>query len=127
MDEKFLKPVWAILNNAIKKLQNEDATLNSEQIYSKAYEIVMNKHGFCLYNGLRELLTEQMQQQVRPKVLESILQDNLLVKLKAVWTSHHAAILMINDMLGYVDRFYAKQRGLDTIYNLGLRIFRDEV
>lgn len=127
MDEKFVKHVWAILNNATKTLQETDATLTSEQIYSEAYVRVMNKHGFRLYNGLRELLTEQMQQQVRPEVLESILQDNLLEKLKAVWTNHHAAMLMINDMLVHVDRFYAKQRGYDTVYNLGLRIFRDEV
>lgn len=127
MDEKFVKYVWTILNKAVQKLQQEDATLNSEEIYSKAYERVMNKHGFRMYNGLRELLTEQMQQQVRAEVLESISQDNLLVKLNSIWTSHHTAMLMINDMLVHVDRFYVKQRGLDTVYILGLRIFRDEV
>lgn len=36
-------------------------------------------------------------------------------------------MFMITDMLGPVDLYYAMPRGLDNVYHLGLRIFRDEL
>lgn len=127
MDEKYVKYVWTILKTTVQKVQEQYSELDSEQTYSKAYERVMDKHGFHLYNGLREHLTEELQQKVRPEVLESIAQDNLLGKLKAFWTSHQITMLMIKDMLGPLDLYYTMPRGLDKVYKLGLRIFRDEV
>lgn len=127
MDEKHVKYVWTILKKTVQKVQQENAELDSDETYRKAYERVMNKHGFHLYNGLREHLTEELQKQVRPEVLASIAQDNLLGKLKAVWTTHQISMLMISDMLNQLDCFYTLQRGLDNVYHLGLRIFRDEV
>lgn len=36
-------------------------------------------------------------------------------------------MVMIRDILMYMDRVFVKQNELDNVYNLGLIIFRDQV
>lgn len=36
-------------------------------------------------------------------------------------------MVMIRDILMYMDRVYVKQNEFDNVYNLGLIIFRDQV
>ena len=36
-------------------------------------------------------------------------------------------MVMIRDILMYVDRVYVQQNEVDNVYNLGLIIFRDQV
>lgn len=36
-------------------------------------------------------------------------------------------MVMIRDILMYMDRVYVKQNDFDNVYNLGLIIFRDQV
>lgn len=55
------------------------------------------------------------------------LHNNLLLKLNQVWTDHQTSMVMIRDILMYMDRVYVKQNEFDNVYNLGLIIFRDQV
>lgn len=64
--------------------------------------------------------------QVREDVLKC-LHNNLLQKLNQVWTDHQTSMVMIRDILMYMDRVYVKQNEFDNVYNLGLIIFRDQV
>ncbi|KAH8378234.1 hypothetical protein KR093_010319 [Drosophila rubida] len=126
MDERYVKYVWIILKNAIQSLQRDNPGLSHEELYHKAYEVVMNKHGFKMYNGLRELLTEHLQTKVLPELLEN-LDGQLLSKLNEVWIEHQTSMRMLGDMLGYMDGTYAAQRGLESVYVMGLQIFRYEI
>lgn len=36
-------------------------------------------------------------------------------------------MIMIRDILMYMDRVYVAQAQLDPVYNLGLKIFREEI
>lgn len=126
MDERYVKYIWIILNNAVQEIQKDNADLSHEEIYHKAYEVVMNKHGFRMYNGLRELLTDHLKQRVRPELLKNM-NINFLSQLNGAWIKHQTSMLMLRDMLGFMDRTYAAPRGLDNVYNLGLKLFRDEV
>ena len=36
-------------------------------------------------------------------------------------------MVMIRDILMYMDRVYVQQNNVDNVYNLGLLIFRDQV
>jgi len=127
MDEKYVESIWATLKNAIQEIQKKNNSgLSFEQLYRNAYNMVLHKHGTRLYYGLREVVSEHLEQKVRQEVLES-LHSNFLPKLNQAWTDHQTSMVMIRDILMYMDRVYVQQRGLDNVYNLGLILFRDQV
>merc|ERR1711892_1050826 len=43
------------------------------------------------------------------------------------WEDHKTAMVMIRDILMYMDRVYVQQQSVENVYNLGLCIFRDQV
>lgn len=64
--------------------------------------------------------------QVREDVLKS-LHNNFLMTLNQAWNDHQTSMVMIRDILMYMDRVYVLQNDVDNVYNLGLIIFRDQV
>lgn len=63
---------------------------------------------------------------VREDVLRS-LHNNFLQVLNQAWNDHQTSMVMIRDILMYMDRVYVQQNNVDNVYNLGLIIFRDQV
>lgn len=63
---------------------------------------------------------------MREDVLKS-LKNNFLLVLNQSWTDHQTSMVMIRDILMYMDRVYVQQNEVDNVYNLGLIIFRDQV
>uniref|UniRef100_A0A8C6TYB5 Cullin 3 n=1 Tax=Neogobius melanostomus TaxID=47308 RepID=A0A8C6TYB5_9GOBI len=88
--------------------------------------MVLHKHGEKLYTGLREVVTEHLINKVREDVLNS-LNNNFLQTLNQAWNDHQTAMVMIRDILMYMDRVYVQQNNVENVYNLGLIIFRDQV
>ncbi|CAG0890404.1 unnamed protein product [Darwinula stevensoni] len=64
--------------------------------------------------------------QVREDLLESPPSD-LLQTLVLAWTDHKISLTIISDILGYLDRVYVPQNGVEDVYGLGLALFRDHV
>jgi hypothetical protein len=64
--------------------------------------------------------------QVREEVILS-LHNNFLQVLNQAWNDHQTSMVMIRDILMYMDRVYVQQNNVDNVYNLGLIIFRDQV
>ncbi|XP_030383867.1 cullin-3 isoform X2 [Scaptodrosophila lebanonensis] len=127
MDEKYVETIWASLKNAIQEIQKKNNSgLSFEQLYRNAYNMVLHKHGNRLYYGLREVVSEHLENKVRQDVLES-LHSNFLPKLNQAWTDHQTSMVMIRDILMYMDRVYVQQKDVDNVYNLGLILFRDQV
>lgn len=127
MDEKYVETIWASLKNAIQEIQKKNNSgLSFEQLYRNAYNMVLHKHGNRLYYGLREVVSEHLEHKVRAEVLEA-LHSNFLPKLNQAWTDHQTSMVMIRDILMYMDRVYVQQREVDNVYNLGLILFRDQV
>lgn len=127
MDEKYVETIWASLKNAIQEIQKKNNSgLSFEQLYRNAYNMVLHKHGHRLYFGLRDVVKEHLEEKVRKDVLES-LHNNFLPKLNQAWTDHQTSMVMIRDILMYMDRVYVQNRDVENVYNLGLILFRDEV
>ncbi|KAI0215942.1 Cullin-3-A [Lamellibrachia satsuma] len=127
MDEKYVNSIWALLKNAIQEIQKKNNSgLSFEELYRNAYTMVLHKHGEKLYTGLREVVTEHLTNKVRKDVLES-LNNNFLQTLNSAWNDHQTSMVMIRDILMYMDRVYVQQNGVENVYNLGLMIFRDQV
>ncbi|ALC39739.1 Cul-4 [Drosophila busckii] len=127
MDEKYVEDSWNTMKNAIQEiLKKNNSGLSFELLYRNGYNMVLHKHGNRLYYGLRDVVSEHLEYKVRVEVLES-LHSNFLPKLNEAWTDHQTCMVMIRDILMYMDRVYVQQRGVDNVYNLGLIFFRDQV
>lgn len=127
MDEKYVDNIWALLKNAIQEIQKKNNSgLSFEELYRNAYTMVLHKHGEKLYSGLQEVVNEHLVKKVREDVLAA-LNNNFLQTLNSAWSDHQTSMVMIRDILMYMDRVYVQQNNVDNVYNLGLKIFRDEV
>ncbi|PAV88495.1 hypothetical protein WR25_23120 [Diploscapter pachys] len=127
MDADYVNSIWDMLKRAIQEIQRKNNSgLSFEELYRNAYTMVLHKHGERLYNGLRDVVTDHLVF-VRDAVTESINKGNFLKTLNEAWTDHTTAMVMIRDILMYMDRVYVQQSNVETVYHLGLSIFRDEV
>ncbi|XP_063976501.1 cullin-3 [Diachasmimorpha longicaudata] len=127
VDEKYVENIWALLKNAIQEIQKKNNSgLSFEELYRNAYTMVLHKYGERLYTGLKEVVTQHLENKVRKDVLHS-LHNNFLQTLNQAWNDHTTSMTMIRDILMYMDRVYVQQNDVDNVYNLGLIIFRDQV
>lgn len=127
MDEKYVESIWTLLKNAIQEIQKKNNSgLSFEELYRNAYTMVLHKHGERLYTGLKEVVTQHLESKVRADVLRSM-NSNFLQTLNQAWNDHQTSMVMIRDILMYMDRVYVQQHDVDNVYNLGLIIFRDQV
>ncbi|RNA24751.1 cullin-3 isoform X1 [Brachionus plicatilis] len=114
-----------MLKSAIQEIQKKNNSgLSFEELYRNAYTMVLNKHGEKLYSGLKEVVTDHLVNKVRSQVLDS-LNNNFLCALNQAWNDHQTAMVMIRDILMYMDRVYVQTYSVEPVYNLGLRLFRD--
>lgn len=127
MDEKYVENIWHLLKDAIQEIQRKNNSgLSFEELYRNAYTMVLHKHGERLYNGLKEVVTAHLETKVRHDVTLS-LQNNFLHTLNTAWSDHQTSMVMIRDILMYMDRVYVQQNNCENVYNLGLILFRDKV
>jgi len=127
MDEKYVENIWNLLKEAIQEIQKKNNSgLSFEELYRNAYTMVLHKHGERLYSGLREVVTIHLEGKVRNDVLQA-LNNNFLQTLNAAWNDHQTSMVMIRDILMYMDRVYVQQNNCENVYNLGLVIFRDKI
>lgn len=126
MDERFVNDIWEHLKKAIQEIQKKNNSgLSFEELYRNAYTLVLHKHGDKLYSGTERVVTEHMIK-VRNNVVEA-LNNNFLSTLNSCWKDHQTAMVMIRDILMYMDRVHVNQNNLPSVYNMGLMIFRDQV
>lgn len=127
MDEKYAQSIWEMLRNAIQEIQKKNNSgLSFEELYRNAYTMVLHKHGDRLYSGLRDVVIEHLRSKIRAEVLGSM-NNNFLETLNTAWSDHSTSMVMIRDILMYMDRVYVSQQNALPVYNLGLTLFRDEV
>ena len=79
--------IWNALSSAIKEIHKEHASdLSFEELYRNAYNLVLQKHGDLLYEGV----SEQVKQHLRA-VGETVAQasdDELLKVIDEAWRKH---------------------------------------
>jgi len=127
MDDKIMQDIWNLLKSAIQEIQRKNNSgLSFEELYRNAYTMVLHKHGDRLYNGLKEVVTEHLEKKVRKEVTDS-LNNDFLHTLNEAWNDHQTSMVMIRDILMYMDRVYVQQNNVENVYNLGLILFRDHI
>ncbi|GAU90405.1 hypothetical protein RvY_02825 [Ramazzottius varieornatus] len=128
MDDQYVGTIWAMLKNAIQEIQRKNNSgLSFEELYRNAYTMVLHKHGARLYEGLREVVSQHLDNRIRGDVMKAIQQNDFLRVLNSSFNDHKTSLIMIRDILMYMDRVYVQQGNVENVYNLGLILFRDHV
>jgi cullin 3 len=123
MDRQDATKVWDILARAIDEIYNRNASqLSFEELYRHAYNLVLHKHGAVLYEGVTAKLTQHLTETVEQ--LATTHPTSLLESVATSWKEHCVTMVMIRDILMYMDRTYVTQHKRRTVYELGLHLFR---
>uniref|UniRef100_A0A1B0FH51 Cullin family profile domain-containing protein n=1 Tax=Glossina morsitans morsitans TaxID=37546 RepID=A0A1B0FH51_GLOMM len=127
-DEDTVELMCARLKDAVCQIQNKNTSdLSFEEIYRYAFLMVYKQGSERLYNDLRATIEEHLVENVRKDVLES-LHNNLLSKLSHIWVDYQTALKLICAIFAYMDRvFIARNKGYESVYNLGLIAFGDKI
>lgn len=118
--------LWKSLDKSIALIFDlQAARLSFEELYRKAYDLVIQKYGDLLYNGLSDSIKRQCTEILTVLTKEN--NTNLFEKLISSWGAFKSAVNMIKDILMYMDRNYVQSKGLMPAYDLGLSIFKNVV
>ncbi|KAK6197882.1 Cullin [Scheffersomyces amazonensis] len=118
---------WSILSNAIVQIQNKSVSnLSYEQLYRKAYILVLRKYGGKLYENVATIITLHLLK--RRDYLLTIYNEEEFMKATLVeWNEHLQSMKFISDVLMYLNRVYVKEHKKLLIYDLGIQLFKDNV
>ncbi|KZV87176.1 Cullin-domain-containing protein [Exidia glandulosa HHB12029] len=133
--------IWNLLSSAIREIHNHNASkLSFEEIYRYAYNLVIQKHGELLYNGVKGLVRDNLDRLAREKIVplfptsgasEPMQQSNegerLLKSVKDVWEDHCSCSTKLKAVLTYMDRSYTESAGVLPTYDMSLRLFLERI
>ncbi|KZT56924.1 Cullin-domain-containing protein [Calocera cornea HHB12733] len=129
--------MWTRLSRAIQVIHsNGTSTLSFEENFRYAYNMVLFKQGDMLYNGVTQLVVENLnsmaKEQIVPVFPSEAEQDNLqkaqegerlLKAVRKVWDDHKSNMSKLRDLLGYMDRIYCPANNVPVIYEAGMQLF----
>ncbi|GBG23893.1 Cullin-3A [Hondaea fermentalgiana] len=126
MDAAQADRVLQDLKLAIQEIHKQNASqLSFEELYRNAYNLVLHRHGETLYRGIESEVTAYLK--TLGETVARAPDDLLLVELVQQWRTHTTTMTMIRDILMYMDRTFVLQERKEPVYELGLRIFKEEV
>lgn len=126
MDERESNRTWECLKHAIHQIHQHNASsLSFEELYRNAYNLVLHKYGELLYNGVQGVVADHLKSVAQCCV--DCPDDRLLEELKRQWDDHKTTMVMIRDILMYMDRNFVSQYKKVPVYEMGLIIFRESV
>jgi len=126
MNQNGALETWQSLDSAITQIHEQNASLLSfEELYRKAYNMVLYKHGGILYQKLNEKVSGFLQDIARK--LSAVDSSQLLSAIITRWTDHKVSMGMIRDILMYLDRTYVPKEKLPPVYECGLSAWLEHV
>ena len=126
MDEVQAETIWKLLDNAISEIYSRNASrLSFEELYRNAYNLVLHKHGQMLYSRVSSKITSQLEH-MRSRI-SSTPNSKLLKEMADTWREHRICMIMIRDILMYMDRTFVASQRRRPVYELGLHLFRVQV
>ncbi|CAK5283786.1 unnamed protein product [Mycena citricolor] len=131
---------WSDLANNIREIQNHNAqNLSFEENHRFAYNMVLHKNGAMLYNGVKELITENLDHLANTQVIpvfpsgagdgtvQSQDAEVLLKALRNIWDDHTSNMVRLGQILKYMDRVYTKTAQVPEIWDAGLALFLERI
>ena len=120
MDSAQAGQIWKSLRKAIDEIHNKNASvLSFEELYRNAYNLVLHKHGELLYDGVKEAVHEHLE--TVAAVVAATPDEQLLAVTSTCWSDHQVTMVMVRDILMYMDRTYVAQNKKTAVYDVGLQ------
>ena len=117
---------WNTIKEAIVKIYKQQASqLSYEELYRTAYSLVLHKHGELLYTGVKNTTVEQLHPLVEK--LLNCSEEDLLKRVNETWKTVKLCIIMIKDILMYMDRNYVPKMKLQSMDQLQTSQFKHYV
>ncbi|CAM0137429.1 unnamed protein product [Umbelopsis sp. WA50703] len=130
-----------LLAQAIHEIHRKNASILSfEELYRNAYSMVLQKRADTLYNGVKGVISEHLEHVAETEVVPAFVKTagsdarasadagtSFLMTLKRVWNDHTTSMLMIRDILMYMDKNHVKPANMPLVYDMGLELYRDKV
>ena len=112
------KETWALFSKSVREIQNNNAhQLSYEENYRHAYNLVLYKHGELLYNGVCELVSQNLDRLTREVIVPAFPSggdsdpmhrsqegERLLKAFRNVWEEHISSMSKLRDLLKYMVR-----------------------
>ena len=104
MDETGAQVVMEELGRSIDEIYKKNAgKLSFEELYRKAYNLVLHKHAEMLYNRVEEKMQHYLKLALEQRLADRPDED-ILRAIEAVWIDHVTSSTMIRDILMYPGR-----------------------
>ena len=127
MDETGAQVVMEELGRSIDEIYKKNAgKLSFEELYRKAYNLVLHKHAEMLYNRVEEKMQHYLKLALEQRLADRPDED-ILRAIEAVWIDHVTSSTMIRDILMYMDRVYVPQHKKVGVYSMSLKMFREVI
>ncbi|KAI9926923.1 cullin-3 [Aspergillus wentii] len=141
---------WNVLASSLREIHTKNAsTLSFEELYRNAYRIVLMTRGDELYERVKQLEKDWLDNDVQKRITAAISSSLLLAKepadmqdqsnerraagekflnvLKEAWEDHQLCMGMITDVLMYMDRVISTDHRKPSIYVTAMALFRDSI
>ena len=126
MDDVQAEKTWSLLENAISEIYSRNASrLSFEELYRNAYNLVLHKHGQLLYSSVSSKISQHLKQMLLQ--ISNAPNTKLLSVVSETWREHRICMIMIRDILMYMDRTFVISQRKREVYELGLHLFRVKV
>ncbi len=126
MDSNTANLTLGELANAFDQIYNRNSSqLSFEELYRKAYNMVLQKHGDKLYDGVKQVFVKHLK--TSATIISESSNEQFLSVLVQEWQSHEVAFNMVKGVLLYMEKFYCPQKGKLPVYDMALQHFRNEV
>mmetsp|Transcript_32787 Transcript_32787/g.101575 ORF Transcript_32787/g.101575 Transcript_32787/m.101575 type:complete len:147 (+) Transcript_32787:82-522(+) len=103
MNADQAREIWRSLRVAISEIYDRNASvLSFEELYRNAYNLVLHKHGDLLYDGVKELVESQLR--AVADIVVASPDEQLLNQICKGWREHQVTMVMVRDILMYMDR-----------------------
>ena len=118
---------WATIKDAIVKIYAQKASsLSYEELYRTGYYLVLYKHGEMLYENVKKT-TVEMLQPIATRLI-SVPDGDLLKEITNVWAFEKNVIIMIKDILLYMDKnFVPKMKNYQNVQAMQTSQFKTQV
>lgn len=117
---------WETIRDAIFKIYSHKASsLSYEELYRTAYSLVLHKHGDMLYNNVKAT-TIEIFQPIAQQII-STHDDEFLKALNRVWSDVKLCIIMIKDILLYMNKNFVPKLKLQTVEHMQTSQFKHQI
>lgn len=122
-----VEQMLAMLKDVMKRiLENNRNGIDGRELFKNAYLMVHLNYGSMLYDAMAEVIREHLKGTVIDKVIGAM-ETSFLETLITAWTAHAKAMELMKVSFMHLESLHVGEQMCYPVYELGMRIFRDEI